>query len=138
MAPYLFTDAIARGRPIQVFNHGRMRRDFTFIDDVVTGVVACLDRVPPAGAGPDGSTAPYRVFNIGNNEPVELGRFIAAIESALGKKAEQHLLPMQPGDVAATCADTERLQAWVGFRPRTSIEDGIGEFVRWYLGYPVR
>ena len=142
MAPYLFTDAIAHGRPIQVFNHGKMRRDFTYIDDIVDGVVACLDQ--PAApdpafdrSDPDAPTswAPYRVLNIGNSEPIELERFIAAIEAALGKTAQKVYLPMQPGDVAETHASTQRLQALTGPPRGTPIEAGNARFVDWYLHY---
>jgi UDP-glucuronate 4-epimerase len=142
MAPYLFTDAIAHGRPIDVFNNGNMRRDFTYIDDVVTGVVAATDRAAKADEtfdtlhpNPAASTAPYRIFNIGNSQPVELGRFIAAVESALGRTAVKRMLPMQPGDVQATHATTDRLESWVGFHPETPLETGIGLFVQWYLDY---
>ena len=137
MAPYLFTDAIARGRPIDVFNDGKLRRGFTYIDDVVRGVVACLDRAPEADGEVD-STAPYRIFNIGSGEAVELERFIQAIESALSRTAQRNMLPMQPGDVIETSAATQRLEAWVGFSPRTSIEDGLARFVDWYGGYAGR
>lgn len=142
MAPYLFTDAIANGRPIKVFNQGKMRRDFTYIDDIVDSVVASLDRTPEHDPGFDTSAsdagsswAPYRVFNIGNSEPIELERFIAAIEAALGRKAVRNLLPMQPGDVVATHAATMRLEEWTGLRPATSIEDGMRRFVAWYVAY---
>jgi UDP-glucuronate 4-epimerase len=142
MAPFLFTDAIANGRPIRVFNEGRMQRDFTYVDDIVTGVVATLDRAPTPDAGfdsdmpnPGTSAAPFKVFNIGNNEPVELMRFIEAIESATGKKAVKELMPMQPGDVQATHASVDALEAWVDFRPNTSLEDGIARYVDWYRGY---
>jgi UDP-glucuronate 4-epimerase len=142
MAPWLFTDAIVHGRPIKVFNHGRMRRDFTYIDDIVAGVVACVDRIPAGderfdASNPDPSTssAPYRVFNIGNSEPVELERFIAAIEAAVGRRAERDLLPMQPGDVAATYADTHRLAAWTGVERHTTLEEGVRRFVDWYQAY---
>ncbi len=142
MAPWLFTDAIANGRPIKVFNHGKMQRDFTYIDDIVDSVVASLDRTPEPDPGfdtaaPDAgaSWAPYRVFNIGNSEPIELSRFIAAIEAALGRAAVKNLLPMQPGDVVATHAATARLEAWTGLRPATSIEDGMRRFVEWYTAY---
>ena len=137
MAPYLFTDAIARGRPIDVFNDGKLRRGFTYIDDVIRGVVACLDRAPEADGETD-STAPYRIFNIGSGEAVELERFIQAIESALGRAARRNMLPMQPGDVIETSAATQRLEAWVGFRPQTSIEDGVARFVGWYRDYSAR
>lgn len=142
MAPWLFTEAISKGKPIKVFNHGNMRRDFTYIDDIAAGVVASLDRVPEPDPGfdaarpdPSHSTAPYRIFNIGNSEPVELNRFIAAVESALGRTAQRELLPMQPGDVPATYADTRALEDWTGLRPQVSIEDGIARFVAWYRDY---
>ena len=142
MALFLFTKAILAGKPIQVFNEGRMQRDFTFIDDIVEGVLRTLDHVArpnPAwnSAEPDPGTspAPYRIYNIGNNNPVELTRFIAAIETALGRKAIRELLPMQPGDVPATAADVADLQADVGFSPSTSIETGIARFIDWYKEY---
>ncbi len=142
MALFLFTKAILAGKPIQVFNEGRMQRDFTFIDDIVEGVLRTLDHVArpnPAwnSAEPDPGTspAPYRIYNIGNNNPVELTRFIAAIETALGRKAIRELLPMQPGDVPATAADVADLQADVGFSPNTSIETGIARFIDWYKEY---
>jgi len=142
MALFLFTKAILAGKPIQVFNEGRMQRDFTFIDDIVEGVLRTLDHVAkpnPAwnSAEPDPGTspAPYRIYNIGNNNPVELTRFIAAIETALGRKAIRELLPMQPGDVPATSADVADLQADVGFSPSTSIETGIARFIDWYKEY---
>ncbi|TAL21877.1 MAG: NAD-dependent epimerase [Aquabacterium sp.] len=142
MAPWLFTEAISKGQPIKVFNHGNMRRDFTYIDDIAAGVIAAMDRLPEPDAGfdaarpdPSRSTAPYRLFNIGNSEPVELNRFIAAVESSLGRTAQRELLPMQPGDVPATYADTRELEAWTGVRPQVSIEDGIARFVAWYRDY---
>ncbi len=142
MALFLFTRAILEGRPIDVFNEGRMRRDFTYIDDIVEGVVRVLDRVPspnPSWSGdspdPATSTAPYRLYNIGNHSPVELMAFIGAIEDALGRRAELNLLPMQPGDVAATYADVDDLVADVGFSPATPIHIGIGRFVEWYRQY---
>ena len=142
MALFLFTKAILAGKPIDVFNHGKMRRDFTFIDDIVQGVVRVADRVAspnPAwdAAAPDPGTspAPYRVYNIGNHTPVELDRFIAVIEAALGKKAVRNNLPMQPGDVAATCADVEDLRRDVGFAPATPLETGIAHFMEWYRNY---
>ena len=142
MALFLFTKAILAGQPIDVFNHGRMRRDFTYIDDIVQGVVRVSDRIAPPNpawdaAAPDPGTSPdpYRVYNIGNHTPVELDHFIAAIEKALGKKAVRNLLPMQPGDVAATCADVEDLRRDVGFAPATPLETGIARFIEWYREY---
>ena len=142
MALFLFTKAILEGRPIDVFNHGDMLRDFTFVDDIVEGVVRVLDRVATANAAfdagiadPATSNAPYRVFNIGNNNPVPLLDFIGCIEDALGKKAEKRLLPLQDGDVPATYANTDALNEWVGFVPGTSVKDGIARFVAWYKGY---
>lgn len=131
MAPILFTKAILAGEPIKVFNHGRMLRDFTYIDDIVEGVLRVLDKV----ATPVDSSAPYRVFNIGNNQPVPLLDFIACLESALGVQAQKILLPMQDGDVPATYADTQALAAWVGFAPFTPLEQGVRSFVDWYRGY---
>ena len=142
MAYFSFTKAILEGRPIQVFNEGRMRRDFTYIDDIVEGVVRASRahrRAQPAwdGAHPDpgSSTAPYRLYNIGNSEPVDLMRFIATLEAALGRKAKIELRPMQPGDVPATYADVADLARDVGFKPATPIEVGIGRFVAWYRDY---
>jgi UDP-glucuronate 4-epimerase len=142
MALFLFTKAILDGRPIDVFNYGQMQRDFTFVDDIVEGVIRVLDRVAVSNpsydavlADPATSNAPYRVFNIGNNNPVPLLDFIACIEDALGKKAEKNLLPLQDGDVPATYANTDALNEWVGFVPGTSIEQGIGRFVAWYRDY---
>jgi len=142
MALFIFTKAILEGRPIQVFNEGRMRRDFTYIDDVVAGVVRASERIAAPnlqwdGAHPDPGTskAPYRLYNIGNSEPVELMHLIATLEAALGRKAQMQLLPMQPGDVPETCADVEDLARDVGFRPATPIEEGIGRFVAWYRGF---
>ncbi|WP_415897567.1 NAD-dependent epimerase [Neptuniibacter sp. QD72_48] len=140
MAPFLFTDAILNDRPIKVFNHGKMRRDFTYIDDIVEGVIRIQDVVPSRDNerqmdNPSSSKAPYRVFNIGNNEPIELMEFIQAIESAAGKEAVKEYLPMQPGDVPATYADVSDLEKTVGFKPSTSIQDGMNKFVDWYKGY---
>ena len=142
MALFLFTRAILEGRPIDVFNHGKMRRDFTYIDDIVEGVIRVMDRPAapdPAwsGASPDPGTsaAPYRIYNIGNNQPVELMQFIEVIEEALGRKAELNMLPIQPGDVPATYADVDDLARDVGFSPATPIEVGIGRFVEWFRSY---
>ena len=142
MALFLFTKAILEGRAIDVFNHGRMQRDFTFIDDIVEGVIRVTDATAMpnakwAGELPDPATskAPYRVYNIGNNSPVELGRMIEVLEDALGRTAKKRMLDMQPGDVAATYADVEDLERDVGFRPATSIEEGVRRFVEWYRSY---
>jgi UDP-glucuronate 4-epimerase len=142
MALFLFTQAILAGRPIDVFNHGKMRRDFTYIDDIVEGVVRTLDR-PAApnprwsGAQPDPGTssAPYRLYNIGNHSPVELMRLIEVLEDCLGRKAEKNFLPMQLGDVPATSADVADLTRDTGFAPNTPIEVGVRRFVEWYRGY---
>jgi len=142
MALFLFTRAILEGKPIDVFNEGKMRRDFTYIDDIVEGVVRVTDRTPTpnpewSGDKPDPGTsyAPYRIYNIGNNNPVELLRFIEVLEEKLGRKAVRNLLPIQPGDVPATCADVDDLMRDAGFRPKTTIEEGIGRFVDWYREY---
>ncbi|WP_300317624.1 NAD-dependent epimerase [Accumulibacter sp.] len=142
MALFLFTKAILEGRPIDVFNHGNMRRDFTYVDDIVEGVIRVIDRTATANAGyrpdeadPATSNVPYRVFNIGNHQPVPLLEFIAAIEKALGKTAEKRLLPMQDGDVQATYAATDLLDDWVGFAPATPMAEGVGRFVGWYRDY---
>ncbi|HJV33380.1 MAG TPA: NAD-dependent epimerase/dehydratase family protein, partial [Patescibacteria group bacterium] len=131
MALFGFTKAILEGKPIDVYNHGKMRRDFTYVDDIVEGVVRVADRIPePCETG-----AKYKVYNIGNNEPVELERFIGTLEDALGKKAVKNYLPMQPGDVMATYADVADLARDVGFRPATPIEEGVRRFVEWYRGF---
>ena len=142
MALFKFTKAILAGEPITVFNHGNMIRDFTYVDDIVEGVMRVVDRPAtpdPAWSGdrPDPATsyAPYRIFNIGNSTPVQLMRYIQAIESALGIKAKMEMLPMQPGDVPATSADVRRLEEWVQFRPQTNVEDGIARFIGWYREY---
>ena len=139
MAPMLFARAILAGEPIRVFNHGRMQRDFTYIDDIAEGVIRCLDKpatadslFDPLQPNPATAAVPHRVFNIGNAQPTELLRFIEVLEQALGRRAVQDLQPMQPGDVVATAADTSALEAWVGFRPSTSIEQGVDAFARWY------
>jgi UDP-glucuronate 4-epimerase len=131
MALFLFTKAILSGEPIKVFNHGNMLRDFTYIDDIVEGVIRVLDKT----ATPAESSAPYRIFNIGNNQPVQLLDFIGCLESALGAKAQKKLLPMQDGDVPATFADTQALNDWVGFAPATPIDHGVQQFVDWYRSY---
>lgn len=142
MALFLFTKAIIEGRPIDVFNHGKMRRDFTFVDDIADGVIRVLDR--PATPDPTydaehpssaTSNAPYRVFNIGNHQPVELLAFIRCIEQALGQSAQMNFMPIQAGDVPATFADVEALEKWTGFKPSTTIETGIPKFVAWYRQY---
>ena len=142
MAYFLFTRAILEGRPIKVFNGGEMARDFTYIDDIVEGVVRVLDRPASAdpawtAAAPDpgSSCAPYRVFNIGNNQPVRLLEFIETIEAALGREAVKDFQPMQPGDVTATCADIDALSAWTGYRPSTPLAEGLAHFVAWYRDY---
>lgn len=128
MAPWLFTEAIIDDKPINVFNHGKMLRDFTYIDDIVEGLIRIQEKIPQ-------EETPYALFNIGNNEPIELARFIKAIETAIGKTAEKIQLGMQPGDVERTYANTTRLEAAVGYRPQTEIEVGIQKFVEWYKEY---
>ncbi len=142
MALFLFTKAILEGRPIDVFNHGRMKRDFTYVDDIADGVIHSLDHTAAPDPGfdsdqpdPGRSNAPYRVLNIGNNNPVELMEYVAAIEDALGTTAQKNFLPLQDGDVPATYADTSALSALTGFAPATSVRDGVARFVAWYLDY---
>jgi len=142
MALFLFTRAILEGRPIEVFNQGAMQRDFTYIDDIVEGVVRVLDRVAapdprfdPRSPDPAASTAPWRIYNIGNHQPLELMSYIETLEKALGRRAELRLLPMQPGDVPATFADTAALREAVGFAPATPVAVGVERFVHWYRGY---
>ena len=140
MAPYLFTDAILNDREIKVFNNGKMKRDFTYIDDIVEGIIRIQDVVPVRNANntntsPESSKAPYRVFNIGNNEPIALMTFIESIEKAAGKVADKNYMPMQAGDVPATFADIDSLQKEVGFKPNTNIEYGMQQFVDWYKKY---
>ena len=132
MAYFLFTRAVLEGKPIQVFNHGQMLRDFTYIDDIVEGVLRVLDK-PATPAAP--ATAPYRIFNIGNHDPVPLLDFIGCIEQALGREAVKEFLPMQDGDVPATYASTDALRDWVGFAPSTPLKAGIDRFVDWYRSY---
>ncbi|MEH6578367.1 MAG: NAD-dependent epimerase [Amphritea sp.] len=140
MAPFLFTDAIINNRPIKVFNNGKMLRDFTYIDDVVEGIVRIQDKVPSVNPddpldSPATARAPYRICNIGNNQPVELAEFISAIESAAGVEAEKIMLPMQPGDVPRTYADIQRLTDLVDFKPAMDIQTGMQRFVSWYRDY---
>ena len=142
MAPMLFARAILAGEPIKVFNYGKMQRDFTYIDDIVEGVIRCCDK--PATVNPDfdplqpdpaTAAAPHRVFNIGNSQPTELLRFIEVMENCLGYMALKDMQPMQPGDVVSTAADTQALQDWVGFAPSTPLEVGVSRFTDWYLRY---
>ncbi len=142
MALWIFTEAILAGKPIQVFNEGRMRRDFTYIDDIAEGVIRTADHIATpnpqwTSTQPDPATsfAPYRVYNIGNNQPVELMHMIGVLEKNLGKTAVKEMLPMQPGDVPATYANVDDLIADVGFQPRTSIDEGVAKFVKWYREY---
>jgi UDP-glucuronate 4-epimerase len=142
MALFLFTRAILDDKPIQVFNHGKMQRDFTYIDDIIEGVVRVMGHLPQPnpewhGDDPDPGTsyAPFKIYNIGNNQPVELTQFISEIENALGKKAQKEYLDLQPGDVPATYADVDDLMKDVGFKPATSIREGIQRFVAWYREY---
>ncbi|WP_191059027.1 SDR family NAD(P)-dependent oxidoreductase [Geminicoccus harenae] len=131
MAAYIFADAIAKGRPITLFNHGEMQRDFTYIDDIVAGVLAALDR-PPA---PDAQGVPAKVYNLGNHRPNDLKTFVRIIEQELGRSAEICLAPMQPGDVPATYADIEASQRDLGFEPKTPLEEGLPKFIQWYKRY---
>jgi UDP-glucuronate 4-epimerase len=142
MAMWIFAKAILEGQPIKLFNYGRMQRDFTYVDDVVEAIVRLIDRPPQpdatwSGAQPDPATssAPWRIYNIGNNRPEQLMHVVAVLEQALGRRAETELLPMEPGDLPATYADVDDLIRDVGFRPATTIEDGIARFVRWYKEY---
>lgn len=142
MAPMLFAKAMLAGEPIKVFNNGQMQRDFTYIDDIVEGIMRCCDK--PATANPDfdssnpdpaSAAAPHRIFNIGNSQPIELMRFIEIMEDAFGCKALKDFQPMQPGDVKQTAADTSALESWVGFHPSTSIETGVSRFAQWYRDF---
>lgn len=142
MALHLFTTAICAGKAIDVFNHGKMRRDFTYIDDIVEGVFRIVSRIPQPnpvwnGNAPDpgSSPAPFKIYNIGNNNTVELERFITVLEEALGRKAIRNYMDIQPGDVPATFADVDDLMHDVGFKPSTTIEDGVSRFIAWYKGY---
>jgi len=143
MAPILFSKAILSGTPIKVFNQGKMRRDFTYIDDIVEGVIRCLDKpatpdptFDPLDPNPATAAVPHRLFNIGHSQPTELFEFIALLEQALGRTAIKELLPMQPGDVVATAADTSALEAWVGFQPNTALELGLKRLAAWVKRYP--
>lgn len=140
MALFLFTDAIVKGRPIQVFNHGQMQRAFTYVDDVVEGIIRLIDKVPAAvpanGLHPSASPgAPFRILNIGSEETVSVGRYVELIEKALGKTAIKEMLPMQPGDVETTRADTADLRALIDWRPTTPVEVGVGRFIEWYKDF---
>jgi UDP-glucuronate 4-epimerase len=142
MALFLFTKAILAGQPIDIFNHGNMVRDFTYVDDIVEGVIRVADKpatanlaFDPANPDPATSSAPYRVFNIGNNQPTPLMDYILALENSLGMTAKKNFLPMQPGDVPATAANIDELDAWVGFKPNTPVQQGVAKFVEWYRSY---
>ena len=142
MALFLFTKAILEDKPINVFNHGNMIRDFTYVDDIVEGVVRVIDNPPStnkewSGLNPDPSSSisPYRIYNIGNNNPVKLGEFIEAIEKKLGIKAKKNLMDIQPGDVPSTSADVSALENNLGYKPSTKIEEGITNFIDWYREY---
>jgi UDP-glucuronate 4-epimerase len=134
MAYFLFTKAILEGKPIDVFNHGKMKRDFTYIDDIIEGVYRIMNKIPQAGES-NATHAPYKIYNIGNNTPVELGFFIECIEKALSKKAVKNMLPMQQGDVPATYADIDDLKADVGFKPSIPIDEAVHHFITWYKSY---
>ena len=142
MALFKFTKAILEGKPIKVFNYGRMQRDFTYIDDIIECVVRIINKIPKPNPNwdrknpdPGSSYAPYKLYNIGNNNPVELIKFIEILENNIGKKAQKNMLPMQPGDVPITYADIDDLMKDVGFKPTTPIEEGIKRFVEWYRRY---
>ena len=142
MALFIFTKKIIEGKPIDVYNNGKMRRDFTYVDDIVDGIIKLIPKIPEPnpdwnGDNPDSATsfAPYKLYNIGNNQPVELLRFIEVLEDNLGKKGIKNFMPMQPGDVPATYADVDDLMTAVGFKPSTTIENGISRFVKWYKEY---
>jgi UDP-glucuronate 4-epimerase len=142
MSPWLFTSAILEGRSIDVFNMGKMQRDFTFVDDIAEGTVCVLDHIPNGNPAfltdepdPGSSYAPYKVYNIGNHQPVELMTFIKTIENALGQEAKKNFLPMQPGDVVATYANVDELKRDIGFEPKTQLPEGIGKWAEWYLNY---
>jgi UDP-glucuronate 4-epimerase len=135
MAVFSFTKAILEGKPIDVFNHGKMQRDFTYIDDIVESVLQVAERPPAHGEESSPSSAPYKLYNIGNHQPVELMKVIEVLEKCLGKSARKNMLPMQPGDVLSTFADVDDLMRDTGFRPATPIDVGLERFVRWYQSY---
>jgi UDP-glucuronate 4-epimerase len=142
MALFLFTKAILENRPIDVFNYGNMQRDFTYVDDIVEGIVRVIHKPAksnenwdPMHPVSDSSSAPYRIYNIGNSAPVSLMEYIEAIETKLGKKAEKNLLPIQPGDVPSTYADTSSLEQDFGYRPATTVQEGVSKFIDWYLSF---
>jgi UDP-glucuronate 4-epimerase len=142
MAPMIFTNAILRNKEIDVFNSGQMSRDFTYIDDIVDGVLCVVDKPAtsnvnfnPLAPEPSSSQAPFRIFNLGKGSPTSLMSFIGVLEKVLGKKAQINMLAMQPGDVPATAADVSALQQWSGFQPNTEIKDGVAKFAEWYLDY---
>ena len=142
MALFKFTKAIFEGKPVELYNHGKMKRDFTYVDDIVESIIPLMDKIPtadptwdPAQPNPSASSAPYRIYNIGNNRPTELSTFIDVLQNAIGKKADLRYLPMQPGDVLSTYADVDSLADAVGFRPKTTIEEGIRSFISWYREY---
>jgi UDP-glucuronate 4-epimerase len=142
MALFLFANAMLSGKPIDVFNNGNMVRDFTYIDDIVEGLIRVAEKIAlpnpsfdAAKPDPATSSAPYRVFNIGNNQPTKLMDYIGALEAAMGIDAQKNYLPMQPGDVPATAANTDELNAWVGFKPNTAVADGVRRFADWYRSY---
>jgi len=142
MALFKFTQNILAGKPIDVYNNGEMIRDFTYIDDIVQGIVKVISNIPKPNAqwnrkrpDPSSSFAPYKIFNLGNNHPVELEYFIKTLEESLGKKAIRNYMPLQPGDVPRTCSDNSDLTNSVGYKPKTKIEDGVDKFVDWYLSY---
>jgi UDP-glucuronate 4-epimerase len=142
MALFLFAKAILENKPIEIFNNGNMTRDFTFIDDIVESIVRVIDKVATpspefdmANPHPVTSNAPYRIFNVGNSQPIPLLDYISALENAIGRQAIKKFLPMQPGDVPNTAADTLALEQWIDFKPNTPVQYGISEFVKWYRDY---
>lgn len=142
MAPFLFAGAILNGQPIKIFNQGNMKRDFTYIDDIVEGIIRVADKIAeensaydPITADPATSNVPYRIFNIGNSDPVPLMEFIGSLESSIGRLAEKIYLPMQDGDVLETYANTSLLEEWIGFKPATKILSGVEKFINWFKWY---